>query len=46
MFEGKAEADESHFGRHRKSRRARYGREGRRIRTFKAQRQGLYRYRT
>ena len=46
MFEGKAEADESYFGRHRKSRRARYSREGRRIRTFKAQRQGLYRCRT
>ena len=46
MFEGKAEADESYFGRHRKSRRVRYGREGRRIWAVEAKWQGLHRYRT
>ena len=47
MFDGEVEADESYFGGHRKGKRgSRCGREGRRIRAFKAQRQGLYRCRT
>ena len=47
MFDGEVEADESYFGGHRKGKRgSRCGREGRRIRAFKAQRQGLYSCRT
>ena len=46
MFDGEVEADESYFGGHRKSRRGPVRQGSRRIRAFKAQRQGLYRCRT
>ena len=47
MFDGEVEADESYFGGHRKGKRGRGAAgKGRRIRAFKAQRQGLYHCRT
>ena len=47
ILDREVEADESYFGGHRKGKRGRGAAgKGRRIRAFKAQRQGLYRCRT